>query len=117
MKGDWSTINKGADFIVLALIQIWSYPFHDPVLTDHGFITRPKGTKRVRNNSKLIVFVASFLTAGVLAGSVIALFSFVGIYGAAIGISGSPPEVARVGLFSFVQSHYDSSLLELDILM
>jgi len=41
------------------------------------------------------VFVASFITAGIIAGSIIILFSFVGIYGASIGVGGNPPDVAR----------------------
>src|SRR5690348_11106729 len=39
--------------------------------------------------------VASFITAGFAAGSVIMLFSFVGIYGSLIGVGGDPPAVAH----------------------
>jgi len=77
----------------LAFVQIWSYPFQDPVLTDHGFFTKPK------------VFVASFITAGIIAGLIIILFSFVGIYGASVGIGGNPPTVAKylgIGYFDVI---------------
>lgn len=32
----------GWTFAGLALVQVLSYPFHDPVLTDRGFLTDPK---------------------------------------------------------------------------
>jgi len=63
------------------------------VLTDHGFLTKPK------------VFVASFITAGIISGTIIMLFSFVGIYGASIGIGGNPPIVAKslgIGYFDVI---------------
>ena len=32
----------GVDLLLVAGLQIFSYPFHDPVLTDRGFITEEK---------------------------------------------------------------------------
>ena len=67
----------GLTFCGLALVQVLSYPFHDPVLTDRAFITRPK------------VMIKAFMLAGLLAGGFILLFSTIGLYGRAIGLSGN----------------------------
>ena len=67
----------GLTFCGLALVQVLSYPFHDPVLTDRAFLTRPK------------VMIKGFVLAGLLAGGFIALFSTVGLYGRAIGLTGA----------------------------
>jgi Na+/proline symporter len=67
----------GITFCGLALVQVLSYPFHDPVLTDRGFITKPR------------VMVKGFVLAGLLAGGFIFLFSTIGLYGRAIELSGN----------------------------
>ncbi len=59
-------------------MQIFSYPFHDPVLTDRGFLNKPDQALR------------AFLLAGVLSGSFIFLFSLIGLYGRAFGLGGDP---------------------------
>ncbi len=69
----------GMTFVGLAAVQVLSYPFHDPVLTDRGFITRPD------------VMVKGFLLAGLLSGTFILLFSSVGLYARAFGLSGAAP--------------------------
>lgn len=66
----------GLTFCGLALVQIFSYPFHDPVLTDRAFITPPKTMLR------------GFLLAGLLSGGFIFLFSSVGLYARVFGIEG-----------------------------
>ncbi len=66
----------GLTFCGLALVQVLSYPFHDPVLTDRGFITKPQ------------VMIKGFVLAGLVAGGFILLFSTVGLYGRAIGLGG-----------------------------
>lgn len=76
----------GVTFCLLALVQIFSYPFHDPVLTDRGFLNRPGQALR------------SFLLAALLSGSFIFLFSLIGLYGRAFGM-GSPPAVSVPGAF------------------
>ena len=63
-----------------------SYPFHDPVLTDRAFITRPR------------VMVKAFLLAGLISGAFILLFSSVGLYAAARGLDG-PAYVSVPALF------------------
>lgn len=68
----------GWTFAGLALVQAFSYPFHDPVLTDRGFITSPK------------IMLKGFILAGIIGGGFIFLFGFVGIYGRLEGLSGNP---------------------------
>jgi Na+/proline symporter len=60
------------------LVQVLSYPFHDPVLTDRGFITSPK------------VMLKGFVLAGLIAGGFIFLFGFVGLYALSNNLSGNP---------------------------
>jgi solute:Na+ symporter, SSS family len=81
-----ATYDSGVTFCLLALVQILSYPFHDPVLTDRGFLNSP--TQALR----------SFLLAAVLSGGFIFLFSIVGLYGLAFGL-GRPASVTVPGAF------------------
>jgi SSS family solute:Na+ symporter len=67
----------GLTFCGLALVQVLSYPFHDPVLTDRGFITSPR------------TMLKGFVLAGLIAGGFILLFSTIGLYGRAMGLSGN----------------------------
>ncbi len=78
----------GLTFCCLALVQVFSYPFHDPVLTDRAFITSPRAMLR------------GFITAGFLSGGFIFLFGFVGIYSNALGLEGNPSQAvpAAIGL-------------------
>jgi len=68
----------GWTFCGLALIQALSYPFHDPVLTDRAFLTRPG------------VMVRAFVVAGLIGALFIVVFSGVGIYARLEGLSGNP---------------------------
>ncbi|MFS8082846.1 MAG: hypothetical protein ACMG51_05290 [Ginsengibacter sp.] len=68
--------NGGLTFCMLALVQIFSYPFHDPVLTDRAFITAPKK------------MLKGFILAGIVSGLFIFLYSFVGLYAKRFNISG-----------------------------
>lgn len=67
-SGSWQ-LGGGINLMLVAFIQIFSYPFHDPVLTDRGFISSPKITLK------------SFLFAAVIGFICIAVFSWIGIYG------------------------------------
>ncbi len=60
--------NPGYALIGVALLQIWSYPIHDPVMTDRGFICNNDKTKK------------SFVLAFLLSASCIFIFSLLGIY-------------------------------------
>ncbi|MER2601496.1 MAG: sodium:solute symporter [Candidatus Competibacter phosphatis] len=57
----------GVDLLLVAGLQIFSYPFHDPVLTDRGFITEEKA------------MLKAFILAGIGGFLAILVFSFVGI--------------------------------------
>lgn len=67
-SGTWSW-GTGVNLLVVALLQSFSYPFHDPVMTDRGFISDARTT------------LSSFLFAAVIGAICILLFSFIGIYG------------------------------------
>lgn len=72
-SGQWTLVG-GVDLIFVALIQVFSYPFHDPVLTDRGFITRPR---------KMLV---GFILAGVAGVVFVTFFSLVGVYNRVAGV-------------------------------
>lgn len=74
-SGIWS-FEMGLNLLFAALIQSFSYPFHDPVLTDRGFISSPQVTLK------------SFLWASVTGAICIVLFSVIGVYAQAQGIVG-----------------------------
>ena len=74
-SGTWS-FELGLNLFFAAIIQSFSYPFHDPVLTDRGFISSPKVTRR------------SFLWASVLGAICIVLFSIIGVYAQSKGMQG-----------------------------
>ncbi|MGJ8590954.1 MAG: sodium:solute symporter [Aquaticitalea sp.] len=74
-SGTWS-FELGLNLFFAAIIQSFSYPFHDPVLTDRAFISSPKVTLK------------SFLWASVLGGLCIVLFSIIGVYAQSKGMEG-----------------------------
>jgi len=83
-SGTWS-MSQGLNLLLLAILQSFSYPFHDPVLTDRGFVTDAKTTRR------------SYLWAAVIGALCIIFFSLVGIYGQMEGVVGEAPvEVAKL---------------------
>ena len=61
-------LGSGVDLLLVALLQVFSYPFHDPVLTDRGFITREKTMLR------------AMIVAGVLGFVCIFAFSLIGVH-------------------------------------
>lgn len=74
-SGIWS-FDMGLNLLFAALLQSFSYPFHDPVLTDRAFLSSPKVTLR------------SFLLASILGGACIVLFSVIGVYAKSMGMQG-----------------------------
>ena len=74
-SGTWS-FDLGLNLLFAALLQSFSYPFHDPVLTDRAFLSSPKVTLR------------SFLIASVLGAACIILFSIIGVYAQSQGMAG-----------------------------
>lgn len=81
-------MDAGVDLLLVAGLQALSYPFHDPVLTDRGFITREKTMLR------------AFIVAGVLGFIAIFAFSLVGVHAQLVGIvaSGNVPAAVAQGL-------------------
>ncbi len=73
--GSWE-MATGVNLFFAALLQCFSYPFHDPVLTDRGFLSSPKTTLK------------SFLWAALIGFISIALFSLVGVYAQTKGLDG-----------------------------
>ncbi len=73
--GTWS-FEMGVNLLLAALLQSFSYPFHDPVLTDRGFISSPKVTRK------------SFLWASIVGAASIILFSIIGVYAKHAGLQG-----------------------------
>lgn len=61
-------LDAGVDLLLVALLQVLSYPFHDPVLTDRGFITEEKSMLR------------AMIVSGVLGFFCIFAFSLVGVH-------------------------------------
>ena len=86
-------LDAGLDLVLVAALQTLSYPFHDPVLTDRGFITEERTMLR------------AFIVAGVLGFAAIFAFSLVGVHARLDGIApvgNVAAEVARgLGLTAF----------------
>ena len=61
-------LESGWSLLLVALTQIWSYPLHDPVMMDRGFLADKATTRR------------SFIHAGWLSMLIIAGFSLLGVY-------------------------------------
>lgn len=73
--GEW-TLTGGVDLLLVAVLQSISYPFHDPVMTDRGFISEPKTTRK------------AFFWAIPVGAACIILFSLVGVFAKAEGMQG-----------------------------
>lgn len=63
--------DPGPVLIVVALLQIWSYPMHDPVMMDRGFIADRKTTWRSFHHAAWISILCILLfgSLGVFAGA------------------------------------------------
>lgn len=84
-SGEWGW-GGGINLMLLALVQVFSYPFHDPVMTDRAFISDPKTTLK------------SFIWATGIGFVCIVLFSFVGIHARLEGMEGEAPVVVSRSL-------------------
>ncbi len=92
-SGTW-TLAGGVDLLLVALLQSFSYPFHDPVLTDRAFIT---------DAGRML---KGYLWSGVIAAAFIVLFGLVGVHARNAGLGpgqDTPFRVARsFGLVALV---------------
>ena len=71
--------------LLVTILQLFSYPFHDPVLTDRGFIAEEKTMLR------------AFIVSGILGFISILIFSFIGIHAKLIGMEVSSNVPAALG--------------------
>lgn len=78
-------LDAGADLLLVAGLQIFSYPFHDPVLTDRGFVNKEK------------TMLKSFVVAGLLGFVAVFVFSLVGVHAQLHGIAANGNAPAAVG--------------------
>ena len=74
-SGSW-TFAGGLNLMLVAFIQIFSYPFHDSVMTDRGFISDPKTTRK------------SFMLAALIGFICLTAFSLIGVYAKFKGVEG-----------------------------
>ncbi len=74
-SGSW-TMQGGLSLLFTVVLQVFSYPFHDPVLTDRGFISPPKTTLK------------SYIGAAIIGFVCILLFSCIGIFAGFAGLKG-----------------------------
>lgn len=61
----------GPVLMLVALLQVWSYPMHDPVMMDRGFLADRSTTRRSFLHATWISFVCitAFGTLGIVAGA------------------------------------------------
>ena len=80
-------LDSGLDLLLVGLLQVTSYPFHDPVLTDRAFVNPPRK------------MLAAFALAGVLGMAFIVLYSLIGVHVQLTGARGAgdaPVRAARL---------------------
>ena len=70
-------LDAGGDLLLVAGLQVLSYGFHDPVLTDRGFISEERTMRR------------AFWIAGALGFVVILAFSLIGVHAQLTGLAAS----------------------------
>ncbi len=78
-------LGAGMDLLLVAGLQIFSYPFHDPVMTDRGFVNKEKA------------MLKSFVVAGLLGFVAVFAFSLVGVHAQLNGIEAAGNAPAAVG--------------------
>ncbi|WP_202946838.1 hypothetical protein [Nitritalea halalkaliphila] len=80
----WGT---GLNLLLVALLQALSYGFHDPVMTDRGFLVRPKKA------------LLAFGLAGAVGALCILCFSLTGVFAQGLATDGASPTVAVTRYF------------------
>ncbi|MEG0323932.1 MAG: hypothetical protein RR619_08035, partial [Raoultibacter sp.] len=97
-SGTWS-LNTGVDLLLVTVLQLFSYPFHDPVLTDRGFITEEK------------TMVKAFTVSGILGFLAILIFSLIGIHARLEGMPLTSNVPAEVGAATSMAAFFAMALL------
>jgi hypothetical protein len=93
-------LDAGLDLALVALLQVTSYPFHDPVLTDRAFVNPPRK------------MLTAFALAGLLGATFIVLYSLIGVHLLVAGAGG--PGDAPVRAAALLGS---GALLAISVLM
>lgn len=90
-SGSWTLVG-GVDLLLVALLQSLSYPFHDPVLTDRGFLSDTRTTLR------------SYFLAGAAGAVAITAFGLVGVTAFLRGqpVDGDAPRAVAASLGTVV---------------
>lgn len=84
LNTDGFSMSMAGNLILAVFLQVLSYPFHDPVLTDRAFITTPRA------------MLKSYAWATLIGFTCILLFSLVGVYAKMLGLQGQAAvEVAK----------------------
>ncbi|WP_350333781.1 hypothetical protein [Coralliovum pocilloporae] len=68
--------DAGWHLLVVALLQVWSYPMHDPVMMDRGFLADQQTTRR------------SFFHAGWISMLCILIFALLGVHAGQVAVEG-----------------------------
>ncbi len=97
-SGVWQ-LNTGVDLLLVTVLQLFSYPFHDPVLTDRGFITKEK------------TMLKAFVVSGILGFLAILLFSFIGIHARLEGMPLTSNVPAQVGAVTSTAAFFMMAIL------
>ena len=84
-----NTSNPAYALIIVAMLQIWSYPIHDPVMMDRGFVCSIERTRK------------SFILAFILSTACIFSFSLIGVFLSGISLDNSSFLDAIVDHFGF----------------
>ena len=71
MATAFNITDPGPVLIVVALLQVWSYPMHDPVMMDRGFLADRKTTRRsfIHACWLSVLCIIAFGLLGVIAGA------------------------------------------------
>lgn len=96
--GQWH-LNTGVDLLLVSVLQIFSYPFHDPVLTDRGFICEEK------------TMLKAFIVSGLLGFITIIAFSFIGIHSTLAGIPISSNVPAELGKTLGIAAYFAMTII------
>ncbi len=85
LNTDGFSFSMAGNLILAVLLQILSYPFHDPVLTDRAFITKPRAMLKSYTIGTFIGFIC------------ILFFSFIGVFAKVLGLEGQAAvEVGKI---------------------
>ena len=80
--------NPGWVLLAVALLQVWSYPLHDPVMMDRGFLANRETTQK------------SFYYAAIISIICILIFAMLGVFAGVVKIEGETMIATLTRLFN-----------------